>query len=295
MDIEFSEADLPDFFRAFDQASLRGQRLTLRISALRLVGALLATVGATLSFHLARVDVWAFVSLLGFLGALAAELVLMVTQPEKSWYDGRAAAESAKTLAWRYSVAADPFFGELGEREAVKLLRRRLEEVAGEIAGQIVVRDTDGAYCTDAMTLLRNAPFEQRREVYISRRTKDQQRWYAAKAVWNQRRSTAWRVSLLSCEVVALVLVTGRALDVWPVDWAATLAAAIACGAAWLALKQHSSLGAAYSVAAAELLRQIGILEETTEADWAHAVADAEDAVSREHTMWLAKRGAVNG
>ena len=44
------------------------------------------------------------------------------TSPLTTWYEGRAAAESAKTLAWRYMVRAEPFVtanGRLERREGV--------------------------------------------------------------------------------------------------------------------------------------------------------------------------------
>jgi hypothetical protein len=32
-----------------------------------------------------------------------------IIKPEQNWYEGRAAAESAHTLGWKYSVGANPF------------------------------------------------------------------------------------------------------------------------------------------------------------------------------------------
>lgn len=37
------------------------------------------------------------------------EVGLRTDEPEERWYDGRALAESAKSLAWRFSVGAMPF------------------------------------------------------------------------------------------------------------------------------------------------------------------------------------------
>lgn len=36
-----------------------------------------------------------------FIAALLVELWLWPVRPDKAWYDGRAVAESAKTLAWK--------------------------------------------------------------------------------------------------------------------------------------------------------------------------------------------------
>ena len=76
-----------------------------------------------------------------------------------------------------------------------------------------------------------------------------------------------------------------------PLDFAGIIAAMVASGAAWLALKQYSQLTSAYRVAAGELAIQADVLNTVNEAEWPQAVADAEEAISREHTMWLASRG----
>ena len=70
-------------------------------------------------------------------------------------------------------------------------------------------------------------------------------------------------------------------------------AALMASGAAWLATKQHSNLAASYAIAADEL-REIAAqaVGEGSESAWAAYVADAEEAISREHTMWLASARA---
>jgi len=93
---------------------------------------------------------------------------------------------------------------------------------------------------------------------------------------------------------VAVALAAGRLFGGWSFDLAGVLAAAIGAGAAWLALKQHTTLRAAYALTAAELEKQIATLSSTSDDDWPKSVADAEEAISREHTMWLASRGGVN-
>ena len=91
-----------------------------------------------------------------------------------------------------------------------------------------------------------------------------------------------------------MILAAGRLFGGWNVDLASVLAAVIGAGAAWLALKQHTTLRAAYALTAAELEKQIASLNAASDDDWPESVADAEEAISREHTMWLASRGEVN-
>jgi hypothetical protein len=234
-------------------------------------------------------DVAAIVIAVGFLIALASELATWVHQPERDWYSGRALAESAKTLAWRYAVAADPFPEEMPESEARSILRRRLDEVSAEARDRVTI-GSGNAVVTPKMTELRISPFGRRRAAYIAGRTEEQHRWYARKARANRKSATMWRLLLILSEVIALVLAALRIFGGWAVDFAGLLGALIAAGAAWTALKQHSPLASAYSTAAAELAIQADRLVDLNETEWASAVADAEEAISREHTLWLASR-----
>ena len=61
---------------------------------------------------------------------------------------------------------------------------------------------------------------------------------------------------------------------------------------AWLQTKQHQTLATAYTVTALELASvRSKIAYQNNEADWAKFVSDAEEAFSREHTLWKASRG----
>lgn len=283
------DADLPGFWRASDAASRRGQRWVLAYSATRLVGTVVAALGGALSIRAGQVDVAAAVILGGFTAALIAEVVSWVHKPEHSWYDGRALAESAKTLAWRYSVGGDPFPREMPEDEARDLLVSRLREVSLGTSTQIVLPGQDPV-ATAKMTALRKEPYEVRREAYVEDRTLDQQHWYAKKAKYNQRWSTGARVTLIVAEILALIAAALRVFGGWTIELAGLMGAFIAAGAAWVALKQFEPLATAYSIAAKELALQAERLRAVPESDWAKVVGDAEEAISREHTLWLASR-----
>ena len=62
-------------------------------------------------------------------------------------------------------------------------------------------------------------------------------------------------------EVVSLLLAAVRVFGGWEVDLAGLCAAVVACGAAWIALKQFTSLASAYSTTATELALQTTRLE----------------------------------
>lgn len=287
--LDFTDADLPGIWKNSDMASKRGQHWTLWLTRIKVGAGVLAAFGGTLSLTIERIDIAGWLVLFGFLIALCAEIVAWVMQPEKLWYEGRAVAESAKTLAWRYSVGADPFSVDISSSIAQKELRNRISNVADQVAERIIF-DSEQPAVTSTMDELRSRPFEVRRDTYLNCRTLDQQRWYADKARFNRHRANTWRVILLVAELVASVFAAGRVFGGWSIDFAGLLAALIAGGTAWVAVKQFSPLASAYAIAAKELGIQKLKLSSVEETEWQLVAADAEEAISREHTSWLASR-----
>lgn len=283
------DADLPEIWAFADRESGRGQKLALRLTIGKAGGGAVAAFGGAVSIGEIGSIVGAWLILIGFSAALVSEILSWVYQPDRTWYDGRAAAESIKTLAWRYAVCADPFPASLTESEAQKRLRDRVHAVTAELS-DVLVFTGEGVIATSAMNDLRAQPFDVRKKSYIEGRTKEQQRWYASKARFNQKWSRVWRSALLLTEIIAVTLALGKVIGGWPIDFAGLLGAVIAAGAAWVAVKQFSPLAAAYSVASNELSMQAEVLASTEESAWTHEVADAEEAISREHTTWIASR-----
>lgn len=289
-----SESALPPFFKSADNASGAAQKAVLLSNRVRLIGGVGAAVGGAFSLFVGRVDLWALVALLGFIAALGAEIYITVGRPERQWYQARAAAESVKTLSWRYSVGADPFFMSLAQSDAENLFRTRVSQVARQVAISVPIPNTDASSSTIEMRALRASSIEIRRAAYLTERTQAQRDWYTKKADDNRRAAIWWRTFLLTAESLAVGLAFGRIFAGWTFDLAGILAAGIGAGAAWLALKQHTTLRAAYALTAAELEKQSASLRAASDEDWPDSVADAEEAISREHTMWLASRGDVN-
>lgn len=281
---------LPAVHDAANIASGKGQQQYFALNAVRLVALLIAAIAgaAALKFH--GFDGSGAMILGGFVLAAIAEFSLIQFQPERAWYSGRAVAESTKTLAWRYAVKGEPFGPDLSDAAAEALMRARSGEVIRRGGDRIDVGLGD-AIVTSRMRQLRMETFEVRRQAYLEYRTNDQRKWYAVNARKNETRATRMRFALLAGEVLAVVLAAVSLGRDRPADFAGIAAACVASGAAWLALKQHSSLTSAYRIAAAELALQASALAGVTEDMWPQAVADAEEAISREHTMWLASRG----
>lgn len=291
------DASLPGLFQAADRASLDGQRRFLTASRIRLGLVLVAAIGGavTLRAGASAFDLAAAATAVALVGTALVETWLLTEKPDRTWYDGRALAESAKTTAWRYAVGAAPF-GKDGEESRTD--SRYIEQLANLLhdAPHTGIAPSAAPVISPEMRELRGSDLARRKKVYIEERIIGQQSWYARKAEWNRKRGLAWSIALVVVEILGVLTAMLRAFGVISIDLAGVIAAMIGIGVAWLAIKQHDTLGRAYALAANELSIIRARLEAVrTEEAWAAEARDAEEAISREHTMWRASRSTLLG
>lgn len=228
-----------------------------------------------------------------FLLAGVLETSVVTTTPERTWYAARALAESARTLAWRYAVGGLPF--PLHIRDGDIAFVRRLQEVASQFPKLSIVPDANGKNLeiTSWMASLRRSSLPERANAYLRFRIEEQRLWYTSKSQWNRRRASRWSMVLLLIQLLGIAVGCLSAIaGWWSVDALPIIAAVAACVVAWLQIKQHATLAESYSVAAGELA---DILASAPAPDdervWALFVDQSENAMSREHTLWRAKKG----
>jgi hypothetical protein len=186
--------------------------------------------------------------------------------------------------AVRYSIDT-----QTAEMRLIEQLTALLHDAPGSSLGV-----GDGAPITQPMRELRTAGLDERRRAYISERIDNQSRWYEFKALHNQKAARRWRLALLAIESAGVFAALLRAIGAISLDLAGVAAAIAAAGVAWLSLKQHESLARAYAYAAIELGLATTRLETVTdEREWSSEVENAENAISREHTMWRANRTTI--
>ena len=288
-------ADLPALYRAADATSLGGQRRYLWAIRLALLGSVVAAAGGAGATASDRLEWLAWVAVGAFMLAIGSSLYIALLKPDKAWYDGRAAAESAKSLAWEYAVGGGPFCVETCT-DPDDLLVSRLSEIVTRLRDFAVAGD-DGAgeQVTPKMRALRDGDLAVRRSSYVSDRVDDQRKWYSTKAKLNGRLYNAWLIAALAAQGAGLTLGFLLATGKLEFDALSVLAAVAAAVTAWVQTKDHGQLAEAYGIAAQELaLAKVGLeTAETEERAWAQLVDDAEQAVSREHTLWIARRGSV--
>ena len=290
-----TDSEMPALYRAADAASLAGQSRYVTAIRVILVGSVVAAAGGAIALTSERWQWVAFASGVVFLVTILASLYLAVTRPEKVWYDGRAAAESAKSLAWEYSVGGGPFCVETCP-DAEERLVTRLSDIVTKLRGFAITEQGEATdQITDAMRSLRAEPLDGRRAAYLSHRIDDQRSWYGRKARWNERRNQRWLLASLAAQGLGVIGAFLLGAGVIDFDALGLLAAAAAAIAAWVQAKDHAGLAQAYSIAAQELgLAKTRLAQGADELTWADLVDDAEQAISREHTLWLARRGSAS-
>lgn len=290
------DAELPPLYHAADRSSGVAQKWFLdatRVRLLGLVGA--ATFGLFTWRHGTSPTDWAGVlAACCFINVLVVEGYLLKFKPERTWYEGRAAAESVKTLSWRYAVGGEPFtIGTRPENETEDLFLKQLDGVLEVLKDlDLVAPTSSGQQISKTMRDVRTLPLADRKTIYEQDRVEDQQTWYARKAAWNKTRAGRWTGAMLLVEGTGIVAAMLKAVGTIEGDLLLFAGAIVATMTAWLQTKQHRTLATAYGVTALELASvRSKISHQTNEGDWAKFVDDAEEAFSREHTLWKASRG----
>jgi hypothetical protein len=288
-----NNSDYPALYIASDDASDRSQKKHLSLvrgySYLLISGAGLSVIGIDSSISAA------FAAIL-FVASIFVSVLMLMRNSENSWYRARAVAESVKTSAWRFMMRADPYEDSPSVLEVKKnfrnLLRSILSEhkdLAHELGGEVSTKEQ----ISEKMCEIRNTSLTERKNFYKTYRIDEQRKWYAVKSGRNARNANLWFGVLIALQSIAVVLVLLRIAypewRYWPTE-----VFVMAAGAAltWIQLKKFRELSAAYGLTAHEIGVIRGDLESVSnQCEFAQFVRDSENAFSREHTQWVARKG----
>ncbi|GAB2770000.1 DUF4231 domain-containing protein [Streptomyces daliensis] len=284
----FNWHQLPPFFQDADAGSIRSKRRyfgQLRASLLLLF---LAALCGAATFNIQGIDWAGALAALAFIGSIIVRLYIEQQRDERRWYECRAAAESCKTLSWRYAVCGDPFPESMSANDARRLFLSRLREIS---FGLEIVDVSTGTDVNEAMEQCRSSSRAERIEIYKTNRLMEQVDWYSRMATVRDKGSRRWRSCALAGELLGIIAGTLKAYGVVPIDLLGVVSAGVAGMTAWFQAHRLDTEATAYSLTAREIRHILSLLEENADADqWAKFVSQAETAISREHTMWAAGR-----
>jgi hypothetical protein len=290
------KTDFPGTQQAADKASDKSQRYYINLIQSNLVIGVLAALITIYNFEQEQPKIYVYVVSLSLLIlSLSLTILIKYLKYEDLWYQGRALAESAKTLTWRYVTCSENFESALPQHSVQVSFIGSLQTLQTKFPDLVAFMDTDllqKPSITQEMNSIRNLSWERRLKKYLEYRIKDQVDWYSKKAKFNKDKKSKWLWLVISAQ--ALSIISCLFLIIFPLNsWNLVgLFTTIAASAiAWLEVKQYQCLIQAYTTATMELtlIKSLGnsIFNET---DFIKYVLDSENAISREHTMWLAQR-----
>lgn len=303
--------EFPALFVAASEASRRGKAWTKGLAFMEtmlvLAGLGIAAVAASSLVALPTMDLANAVSAViagAFLGSIFLKVLSRSAGYDDDWYVGRAVAEAVRSESWSYMMRVAPYATDAADeafaQKIAELLARSREIRHGPVASGAIDSQISGA-----MIAVRALTLNERRQVYVRQRLRDQISWYNRRAANHRRWSSIWLIATVACQVVAAVLAfsalhevvmsremnpPGQSGEVFLRVMSLLGATALAI-TAWTQLNRDEELAKAYGFSVQELALTVGQAERArTEDQLAAAVAAGEAVIRRENRAWLARR-----
>jgi hypothetical protein len=293
---DMEEKHFPGLYQASDKASLVAQATYKNIIAYDLITMIIASALAIYNYQSTHPKLLVYViSCFFLLAGLVLTIIVKTKKYEDVWYQGRALAESCKTLTWRFITCSESFEVDMNPENAKATFVKRLRELGNEfkeLNNYLNAKTLTLHNISDEMLRVRDFSMQQRKEYYIKNRIEDQKKWYATKAEFNKKKYNFWFITIIVAQGVALacaIYLINNPDSNW--NFVGLFTTISACALSWLQLKQHQELKQAYTTAAQELNFILDSATSiTSEAKLSEFVLDSENAISREHTLWLAQK-----
>ena len=282
----------PSLYQSAGQASLSAQQLYLLFQRCHLG---LLIFGSCVAVIIPIVPATWLYSVL----AVTLVVAVIITQVSRSrrddkiWFDCRAISESTKTASWRFMMKVTPFEDDDTAKDQLISIIREIRE-ARPSSPKNLARSLEASdqIISVLMNAVRAKNLDERKTFYIELRLRDQKAWYSKKASYNSRNESCWSFVTIVLQTLAAVLaIVQAASSGFSVNVVPILMTCAASAIAWSQMKRYGELAQTYSLAAQELIEQEAIVSNITEeADFLALVEQVEETISREHTMWCARR-----
>lgn len=282
--------DYPQLYRTADNLSIKYQKIYLGL----LCGYLVSLIfGSIISMFENGVLVNS-ISLGLFILSATLFVISKIFDPLKLWYNGRAVAESVKSMTWKWMMAAEPYHN--------NILETASKEFQGDLHKLLKQNETifshyhddEGFYysISDKMKEVRNAPTKDKLSFYNLNRIKDQLEWYRKKAKTLRTTYIKYSIIVVLCYlfiIVSMIIKISKPNMTLPTELISAIVAAIL---SWMEAKKYNELSCAYSLAVNDIsIINANMLEgEVTDREISEYVINSENAFSREHTQWIARK-----
>jgi hypothetical protein len=291
-----TEIEFPSYYRAADKSSVKAQSNYINIVRIDLLSMIFASALSIYNYQLINSKLIIYIiSGVLLLLSLILTIILKNKKYEDIWYQGRALAESCKTLTWRFISCSEYFETNLSLIEAKERFVNRIKELSKEFSELSKIMDSrmlNQPIITSKMIELRSQNTLNRKKYYITNRVEDQKDWYSNKAEYNIGKYNVWFWVIILSQVISLVSIVSLIKcpdNNW--NFVGLFTTISSSAISWLQLKQHQELKQAYTTATQELNFIVTLSENiTTDEELSKFVLDSENAISREHTLWLAQK-----
>lgn len=283
----------PSLFTSSDKYSIKAQGRFVSLNKWTLVALVLSSAISSITQE--NWAIWTSTALL--LTSAILSTMMLLLKFEKGWYEGRAVAESIKTLCWKFMTGAKPFSYEMDSKTAQNKLIDNFKKVIGQRKDFFTLIGSDFAeneQLPKELLEIRNLTLEERLSVYKTQRLEKQKKWYTDKATDNKTWTRLSFIVIIATQVIALIYLIFSMKYEFSFSIAPTLIAISTAFIAWMQLRRFQELSQSYLITATELSlikSKTGQIE--SDEDFSEFVDDSETAISREHTLWLARRDNI--
>lgn len=296
--IDMGRDDLPGIYYSASEASQSAQRTFLLLIKINI--GLLVLLAVISAINISSVEKQ-YQYLLPLSSSILMVICIIITfatdvgKYEKKWYDGRAIAESLKTLSWKFMMKAEPFFG-LSRDDAEAKFLNDFREIKNAIrpTGELFGGNTEANehQLTDKMRQVYATDLDTRKGTYEKNRINGQKKWYKNNSGINSSKAGRFFWIIIGLQiftVIAAVLMISVHDPIF--NPTGLIATAVAVLMTWMQVKQYRNLAESYGITSTELsLIEDTIPNITTNERFSSFVAESETAISREHTLWRARR-----
>lgn len=294
--MNFKYSDMPSLFQNADKESLKSQKrhnvILLLYNASLIFSALIVVLIREYNLITKIITFFLFLLSIGLI------VSLRIIMPTKIWYNGRAIAESIKTRTWRWMMRADPY----GDCDNVSIVEQKFindlkiiidqnQTLIKQIGSYVDANKSDTI--TNKMRDIRNLKIDERLEVYKNERIINQEKWYNNKSKINKRNASIIFWLIITSHIIILSMMIFEltvSINNLPIELFLVLASTFV---SWNQTKKHNELASSYSLATHEIiLMKNEINHIKSESDLSEYVLNCENAFSREHTQWYARKNS---
>ena len=283
------EEDYPQLYRAADNLSIRYQNIHYGL----LFSYLLTLILGGIVSICGNCVIMDSISLGLFILSAALYAISKICNPVDLWYNGRAVAESVKSMTWKWMMMADPYQNMNNESQKfLSDLHYLLQQ--NKSLFEHYQHDEDCHFYTisEKMRAIRSANISDKLSYYNENRVSEQLTWYKKKSKKLHKYYVVCSWIVAFCYIIIILFMIASVANQniqFPTELISTIVTALI---SWMEAKKYNELSCAYSLAVNDIsiICEHKLKGEISEEEVSEYVTNSENAFSREHTQWIARK-----